>query len=165
LGPSVAARRVVGKAPAIAVAVEGDPDTLFVYDRRAPAGIAAAESAAAGFIRVAFLTVALIVLAGAGLMGLAVSCLGLIREAVCGANPAPDRRTTSSATRTESSISREVPTQTVRTTVARCVAHRVSGRMVEPRMKSLRQRPAVELAPVSHRYVIEQERLEPVPYA
>jgi hypothetical protein len=65
---SVAACRVVGKAPAIAVAVEGDPDTLFVYDRCAPAGIAAAESGADGFIRVAFLTVALIVLAGAGLM-------------------------------------------------------------------------------------------------
>jgi hypothetical protein len=46
---SVTVRRAVGKSPAVAVAVEGDPDTLFVYDRRAPAGIAAAEPGADGF--------------------------------------------------------------------------------------------------------------------
>lgn len=32
---------MVGKAPAVAVAVEGDPDTVFLYARKAPASAAA----------------------------------------------------------------------------------------------------------------------------
>ena len=51
----------------MAVAVEGDADTVFLYARRVPGAEAAAESSRGGFVRAALLGVALLLLAGGAL--------------------------------------------------------------------------------------------------
>lgn len=59
----------MGKAPAVAVAVEGDPDTVFLYARKAPASAAADRAGDDGLMRVGFLALALILLGGGALAG------------------------------------------------------------------------------------------------
>jgi hypothetical protein len=65
----VIVRRVVGKAPAEAVAVEGNPDTVFLYDRPLPISDAAGEAGHDGFTRAAVFALALLLL-GAGALAI-----------------------------------------------------------------------------------------------
>jgi hypothetical protein len=64
---AVVVRGVVGKSPAVAVAVEGDADTVFLYARRVPGAEAAAASGRGGFVRAALLGLTLVLLAGGAL--------------------------------------------------------------------------------------------------
>jgi hypothetical protein len=63
----VVVRRVVGKAPAVAVAVEGDSDTVFLFARKAPVLNAAGTAGHDDLIRTAVLAAALVLLVGAAL--------------------------------------------------------------------------------------------------
>jgi hypothetical protein len=60
---TVIVRRVLGKSPAVAVAVAGDADTVFIFERKVPVAEAAAGSSQRGLIRVSLLGLALILLA------------------------------------------------------------------------------------------------------
>jgi hypothetical protein len=60
----VIVRSVVGRAPAEAVAVDGDPDTVFLFARKAPVSDAAGTTRDDGFIHIAVRALALLLLGG-----------------------------------------------------------------------------------------------------